>query len=427
MLNARMDGGYQNAFPMSGMDALKIFIVNFNGLGLSKPLISYNMLKVFQIALVLGLLCSCTRGTDLTLENQTLKIDLDKGSNGNFSEFIGHMDYFLVKTDSPSILVSPYKVVMNDSIYFIGDSFQKKVFKYNKHNGAYNMIGKSGEGPNENLELDDFSINQKGIITYDSKLKKFLKYNLKGEFLEEKKSSFQKLVFYQGDNFKLIYSHNDPDLGSRILYVSDDEEIKGFIPIENWFAKKLTLDQNGFVYNKKLKQIFFLLPYTNEIVIFNEKGELIKIVKLDFGKYNFDKESWQKYDDFNSQINYAIENKLVFQVNSFLVLDNYYVLSVNQEGGKSHLIILDHDFNLIRHFNGLNNDLDNVKLSAIPWSGYNNKFLFMINSKRFINENEFLIEQREQKIKSNITSFMELNGEELFKDEYQVFVEVSLK
>ncbi|SEF92427.1 hypothetical protein SAMN03080598_01891 [Algoriphagus boritolerans DSM 17298 = JCM 18970] len=370
---------------------------------------------------------SCSEESDLTTTYQTINLELDNGLRGNFSEFIDKMEYFLVKTDTSDFLVSPYKIVANDSVYFIEDSFQKKIYKYNKFTGTYASIGRPGEGPEENLELDDFSVTNEGIIIHDSKLKKFLQFNFAGDFIEEGKSLYHRSIFYQGDNFKLIYSHNDPEIGSRIIRVNNNGEIKGFLKIEDWFAQKLTRDQNGFIYNSKLRKIFFLLPYTNEIAVFDEKGELIKIVKLEFGRYSFTKEAWNKYEDFNSQMNHAIENKLVFQVNSFLVLNDYYVISLNQEGGNGHLIILDHNFNLIRHFSDLINDLDNVKLSAIPWSAYGDKFLFLINSKRFINENPFLDKELPKIENSNINSFMDLYRGELFEDEYQVLVEVDLK
>lgn len=385
------------------------------------------MLKPFSIALTLLLMSSCSKENDLTTTYQTINLELDNGLRGNFSEFIDKMEYFLVKTDTTDFLVSPYKIVANDSVYFIEDSFQKKIYKYNKFTGTYASIGRSGEGPEENLELDDFSVTNEGIIMHDSKLKKFLQFNFEGDFIEEGKSLYHRSIFYQGDNFKLIYSHNDPEIGSRIIRVNNNGEIKGFLKIEDWFAQKLTRDQNGFIYNSKLRQIYFLLPYTNEIAVFDENGELIKIVKLDFGRYSFTKEAWKKYEDFNSQMNYAIENKLVFQINSFLVLNDYYVISLNQEGGKGHLIILDHNFNLIRHFSDMINDLDNVKLSTIPWSAYGDKFLFLINSKRFIKENPFLDKELPKIGNSNINSFMDLYRGELFEDEYQVLVEVDLK
>ncbi|WP_332911660.1 6-bladed beta-propeller [Algoriphagus boritolerans] len=77
-----------------------------------------------------------------------------------------------MKTDTSDFLVSPYKIVANDSVYFIEDSFQKKIYKYNKFTGTYASIGRPGEGPEENLELDDFSVTNEGIIIHDSKLKK---------------------------------------------------------------------------------------------------------------------------------------------------------------------------------------------------------------------------------------------------------------
>lgn len=54
-------------------------------------------------------------------------------------------------------------------------------------------------------------------------------------------------------------------------------------------------------------------------------------------------------------------------------------------------------------------------------------FFFLINSKRFINENPFLDKELPKIENSNINSFMDLYRGELFEDEYQVLVEVDLK
>jgi hypothetical protein len=358
---------------------------------------------------------------------KTIKIDLDSGEPGNFSDFIENLRYHLVKTDSLNFLVSPYKIVANDSSYFIEDSFQKKVFFYNKYTNNYAVIGTHGEGPGENLELDDFSIHNNMVTINDSKLKKFITYHFDGEFKQEVKSLYHRSIFYQGENFKLLYSHSDPEVGYRIIREERSKEVNGYLKVEDWFAQKITRDQNGFVYCDKLKRIFFLLPYTNEIAIFDEHGELVELIKIDFGKYAFTKDHWSKFKDFNSQIKYASENKLVFQINSFLVLENFFVISVNQEGGASHLIVLNHDFNLLNHFTNLNNDIDNVKIAAIPWSAYSNKFLFIVNSKRFLNDNNSLIEGKANVSMSNISQFMKSHGDDLSEDEYQVIIEVGLK
>lgn len=385
------------------------------------------MLRLIKFFVAVLLIFACKGEKTESFLTKTIKIDLDSGEPGNFSDFVENLRYHLVKTDSLNFLISPYKIVANDSLYFIEDSFQKKVFLYNKNTNYYSVIGTTGEGPSKNLELDDFSIHNNMVTIHDSKLKKFITYQLNGNFKQEVKSLYHRSIFYQGENFKLLYSHNDPEVGFRIIREEESSKVKGFLKVEDWFAQKLTRDQNGFVYSYKLKKIFLLLPYTNQIAIFDDNGELVELIKIDFGKYAFTKDNWSEFTDFNSQIKYATENKKVFQINSFLVLEDYFVISTNQEGGASHLIVFDHDFNILDHFTDLNNDIDNVKISAVPWSAYSNKFLFMVNSKRFLNDNNSLIQGKDNVSMSNISQFMKLHSGELFEDEYQVIIEVGLK
>lgn len=427
ILSVLMGFGGLTALTIRQMVVVMILVVNKLGLDFPSPLLLYTMMSNLCLSIIIFISFSCTKQKDDVSFYHTVKIDLQINQKGNFSKFIKRLDYNLIKTISPNYLVSPYKIIANDSIYLIEDSFQKKVLNYNEFSGVFNFIGKNGEGPSENLELDDFSLENSRVVFHDSKLKKFLSFNLNGDYLDEQKTTYERLIFFQGNGFKLVYTHSDPQIGFRILRIDDSGKVKGFINVEEWFAFKLTRDQNGFIYSPKLNKIFILLPYTNEIAIFDGNGELSRLIKIDFGKYAFTKENWERFTEFNSQIKYATENKLVFQINSFLVLDKYFVVSANQEGGDSHIIVFDHDFNILNRFTDLKNDIDNVKISGIPWSAYKNKFLFMVNSKRFFNDNKHLFEENSNVPNSNINQFMKLYGEDLFQDEYQVIVEVDLK
>jgi hypothetical protein len=378
---------------------------------------------------IIALFVSCLPEKEdvLDYEKVSIVLDLDEGLSSNYSEFISEIYYHYIETEAPNLLVTPYKVIANDSLYFIEDSFQKKVIKYKKSDGSYKIFGVSGEGPGENLELDDFSILDDTLVILDSKLKKFLSFHQNTGFIEEIKSTFNRSLFFQGEGFRLIYHHNDPELGYRILRIADNGSVDGFLPIEDWFARKLTRDQNSFILSNIHDRIYFSLPYTNEIAIFSSSGYLEKVVKLDFGKYNFGKEYWEQFGDFSSQIDYATENNLVIGINSFIVLEDKFVVSVNQEGGKKHLIVLDRDFNIISHFNNLLNDIDGVVLSAIPWTGYGNNLIYMINSKRFFQENNFEQISDSIKINSNIGKFLGDYRFKLSEDENYVFVEFMLK
>lgn len=99
-----------------------------------------------------------------------VSIDLSKSKSGNYSEFVSELSYFLVETQKPELLVEPYKIIANDSIYYISDHFRKNIVRFDKRTGSYLTIGRPGEGPGENLGLDDFSIYRDTIVFHDSGL-----------------------------------------------------------------------------------------------------------------------------------------------------------------------------------------------------------------------------------------------------------------
>lgn len=368
----------------------------------------------------------CESKDEKSSQDITVSIDLSKSKPGNYSEFVSELRYFLVETKKPELLVEPYKIIANDSIYYISDHFRKNIVRFDKRTGAYLTIGRPGEGPGENLGLDDFSIYRDTIVFHDSRLRKFMKFGVNGQFLNESKSTFYSLMFFQGNGFKLIYNHSDPEIGSRIMRVSDQGEIEGFIPVEDWFAQQIFTDQNGFVFDKTTQKIYFLLPITNQIAVFSADGFLEKLVQLDFGNVNFGKEDWQRLGDTRARIEFATENKLLFGASSFLILEDSFLIYVIQEGSDEHLIRLSKDFELIEQYSSIVNDLDGVNISSIPWTAYDQKMIFMVNAKDLFRENQVENPKIMSKY-SNAAAFFEKHKANLAEDEHLVLIEASIK
>jgi hypothetical protein len=381
---------------------------------------------VFVLLFTALVFCGCESKDKGSSLDMNVSIDLSKSKTGNYSEFVSELRYFLVETKQPELLVSPYKIIANDSIYYISDFFGKNIVRFDKKTGSYLTIGRPGEGPGENLELDDFSIYGDTIVFYDSGLSKFMEFGGNGQFLNESKSTFYSLMFFQGNGFKLIYNHSDPEIGSRILRVSDQGETQGFVPVEDWFAQQFFSDQNGFVFDKTTQKIYFLLPITNQIAVFNADGFLEKLVQLDFGNFNFGKEDWQRLGDTRARIEFATQNKLLFGVSSFLVLEDSFLIYVIQEGSDKHLIRLNKDFELVAQYSPIVNDLDGVNISSIPWTAYDQKMIFMVNGKELSRENQ--VENPKMMSKySNAAIFFEKHKTNLAEDEHLVLIEATIK
>lgn len=368
----------------------------------------------------------CESKDESSSQDMTVSIDLSKSKPGNYSEFVSELRYFLVETKKPEYLVTPYKIIANDSIYYISDHFRKNIVRFDKRTGAYLTIGRPAEGPGENRGLDDFSIYRDTIVFHDSRLRKFMKFGVNGQFLNESKSTFYSLMFFQGNGFKLIYNHSDPEIGSRIMRVSDQGEIEGFIPVEDWFAQQIFTDQNGFVFDKTTQKIYFLLPITNQIAVFSADGFLEKLVQLDFGNVNFGKEDWQRLGDTRARIEFATENNLLFGASSFLILEDSFLIYVIQEGSDEHLIRLSKDFELIEQYSSIVNDLDGVNISSFPWTAYDQKMIFMVNAKDLFRENQVENPKIMSKY-SNAAAFFEKHKANLAEDEHLVLIEASIK
>ena len=381
---------------------------------------------VTQLFFSIGFLFSCSQSNEDFMKRQLVRIDVQESEVGGFTDFVDRMDYFLVRTRQPNLLVSPYKIVARDSVYFIQDFFQKKIFKYDKFLNSYKTYGKAGEGPLENMELDDFMVQDDSIFIYDSKLRKFLTYSEKSNYVKEEKGAFYRSLFYWGRDFKLVYSHNDPEVGFRIVRIDNNGDTQAFISIEKWFEKKITRNPTGFILDERRNKIYFLLPYTNEVAIFNSSGILEQLVHFDLGSYAFGEMEYTRFPELRGQLKHATDNNLILQIGVFLPLKNGFLVSFNQEGNGRHWVFLDDDMNVKAQFKDPKNDIDSSAISAMPWASYGNKVVLLANSKRWFSENEEKSLDWVSSNRSNVLEFWKENQDFLFEDEHQILIELTL-
>lgn len=158
------------------------------------------------ISLIFLLLAfSCVNKKEPIFDNEEILVDLDSTGNINLSELATDIEYIWLKTGEKQILARPNKMFFTDNLLFIEENFSEKVFVFDLSGNFLNTIGEEGEGPFQNMTLDDFSVHNDTVWIKDSKLKKLIGFDFEGKPLQEKNLTLTRGPFIRGDNFSFVF------------------------------------------------------------------------------------------------------------------------------------------------------------------------------------------------------------------------------
>ncbi len=386
-----------------------------------------NKLKFEYFVFLILLSFSCTSKKD-SENKKKLSINLDIKNSIKYSALADEIEYMLLQTNEKDLLVQPYKFIFRDSLIFIQERFSNRIFLFDELGKFKNTIGSPGVGPHENINMDDFSIFQDTVWIKDADTGKFLAFDFDGKPLLERKSPLMRSFFSKGEGFLLSYTNNNSDVGFKIIRIDNENSIKGYFSIGEFFINELGGLINTFSFHENTEKYYFLIPHTHEIVSFNKEGVLEQSVKLDFGKHNFKGEDWDRLTNYNDKLEYADENYLVFGGNELLVTENFLWVHVIQENGKFSNLLFNKNMDLMYQFDEFVNDIDSFKIKAIPWAASNNEIVYMTNSGKFLAAfNNYKEHNHQIYDNSNLLKF----GEELIKNssdnDMTVLIKLKLK
>lgn len=358
--------------------------------------------------------------------NNKIIIDVDKSISGNFSDVFNGIQYVLIKEDSLHPMVNPYIFEFLGDRIFILDDRQNKFFSYSSEGEFLYAIAASGAGPLEFETIDDFQILGQRIFLKDAMTKKTLIFDLEGNVLGTENNDLLQASFYRNDDFSLYYMHNDPEMGFRIIKKNNDEMI-GYIDIPKNIEKRISLDQNGFIQRQREGLIYYNLPFSQNIAVFDKDGDLEHVKNFDFGKYGFDSTMRNRFPGMMEEYEYVQANGLINEINSFLPLKDSYLM-VFRQNSNAHYIFLDSKNNVLYQGKNMNNDIDGMQTTSIPWTINGDQVVVKMYSNQFKSNyrETFGSERKTDQGSSNIHSFYEAHKEEL-EDEHLILMYLTVK
>jgi len=386
----------------------------------------YSFLLIINISLVFS---GCNHSSQKIPSDQTIvNIDLDKSGEGNLSDLFEGITYTLLDPGDDEILVRPYKIIYFDNLILVEDRDLRNIHLYTRDGSLLHVFKAKGRGPGEFNQPDDFQIKDGQLIIKDLTLSKFIAFDLTGKFLWEEKTEILSPNFLSLKNGMLHYMNHQASIDdSNFYYIQTNGDANGRVPIRPGYGIFNYAENNGFIQDPNRQQIFFSIPNTNEVAVFNYEGELEKTLLFDVGKYLLSDELKIEYTKSRILREKVVDGNFVQYVSAFFPFKNQYFLSLEQGQNTNHLIMLDDQFNVIFQANKFANDLDGMKIRGIPWTFSEDEVIFQINSNSFYND--YIEKFKGQKIritKGSVHEFFDQNKEKLLDDQ-RVLVAMKVK
>lgn len=223
-----------------------------------------------------------------TQETDVPKISVNLDKAEDFMGSIGMMNVFRLDEDSQDIPGVYSKVEWKGDSIFILDSFKSRgLYLYNPDGKLEGVYNKYGSGPDEFLGLNDFIINDDGVVlldTYSDSKRIYLDKDL--NFLRKEEAENKAAHFARDDNGGIWYDRGNIAYGennSKLVYVFGNKRKSVLEVPEN--LKNITFsNSNSFsrLKNDTLAYLPVLEPYIYGCV----DGKVFKLLEFDFeGKW----------------------------------------------------------------------------------------------------------------------------------------------
>ena len=303
---------------------------------------------------------------------------------------IEDISFIKLQTTRECFISHIHQIEFYKELIYILDGFN--IIYIFKLNGEYvNKIKHIGKGPGEYTKISKFRIQNDTIVIGDTKICKIINYSLEGDFLEEHRLDFNFRDFGTTNRFYCLYDDNRNDkrgYKSKLLYF-DKKNYELNRAFFNYDKHQEYRTNNFYKYNDKLRFTHGMDPYIYEV----EDSLLIPVYKIDFGKYNYNKDIPFVCDMFDDE-QYGKSNICTFPDN--FVENEQYLFFKYLRGFFLSFVYYDKAKNICYSLSRcVLRDRNILSLVAMksPKSTYGNKFVGVLSADEILNKdlprNEF--------------------------------------
>ena len=342
------------------------------------------------ITLLAFLGISCYKQNTVSLNSSIETITINNKLNFNFNKKFKLAKFIPLETNTNCLITDIIKIILTDKIYI--QDRNSKIFIFNIDGKFINKIDSKGYGPTEYTSISDFTVNDSIISIIDTNEKRLMKYDLKGEFVEEIKLPLEILYYHDTKEFDLRYTGN---IGSDLTYDKSNNKFHKLLfnkqnIIEN---KYLPFDPklNGYIYRtqspfyQQNNKLYFIEPI-NDTIYSIEENKLISKYVVDFGKHkrpnDFFKETLP--ENIYSEM---VKNNYIKSIVSFYNFTN--IIYFNAYIGKEHKhVIYDKKSKNSIMTSSLWDIENNIPVTPMSYLGEQNYLMSVLSSNDIIENDD---------------------------------------
>ena len=215
------------------------------------------------------------------------KINLDGSIMLSISDFVDKVSIIPLEFTDECILSEIRKIVIhNNNLFLIESGRPESIYRFDIQGNFINKIGSRGNGPQELVELFDFSLNENDQIVYllDNAKQTIFCFDFEGYFIEKININQYASRLEYKDGFFYLFSDN-PSVGDD-LYNLKIRKINGEIEKMYFASKKYSRSFSRSTFIKTQNNLFFKQPM-NDSIYSLDGTSLNNAFFFDFGSYQF--------------------------------------------------------------------------------------------------------------------------------------------
>ncbi len=315
----------------------------------------------------------------------TIKVDIQKKyPKGEFKDYFSSSILIPLETTNNSLFSNIDRISLTNDKIFILDKRLGSILIFDNKGTFLNKIQNIGNGPEEYTRLMDFTVNadNKELILLTNGPNKILKFNYKGQFINEiKANDYYTNIGYK--NNKLLFVYKNKEKGK--LFQEFDQKTKkkkNYIEMDD-FDVFFWLLQSRYPYITSSKNTLITSLNSEIIYKYDNKG-FHPEYKIDFGKNKVPDNIVNKFDsNYNGLSKYIIDNNYGFGISNFRENRNY--ITFNFWGNM--IVIYSKKLNEAKAFSSFYNPNDQFYFSNyIGHDGDDNKIISKYSADSFKNQ-----------------------------------------
>lgn len=164
-------------------------------------------MKILIVFIICSLFCSCS-GLKKDYSNKELvliQLDPDKKRKLYLSEIVDSISVIQLETSSQSLLTDISKIDYDDEYYFVLNSRDKLVYKFDKNGKFESQIAKKGVGPGEIMYPQCFALDKMNKEVWMTNNNSFYRYSYQGDYLGNRPYSLAFGDFVMKENGEIYF------------------------------------------------------------------------------------------------------------------------------------------------------------------------------------------------------------------------------